>query len=79
MLALAVVSVQWFIWGYSLSFGDSGSVFIGNLNHAFFMNLFGPSAYYVTGVTNVPGVAFVVYQGLFYNIYLTYVNDCLMY
>ena len=31
-LGLAVVSVCWYIWGYSLSFSQSGSVFIGDLS-----------------------------------------------
>jgi Amt family ammonium transporter len=37
-LGLAVVSVLWFIWGYSLSFSQSGSVFIGDLRK--FISLF---------------------------------------
>ena len=31
-LGLAVVSVFWYIWGYSLAFSQSGSTFIGDLS-----------------------------------------------
>ena len=30
-LSVAIVSVQWFIWGFSLSFSETGSAFNGNL------------------------------------------------
>ncbi|KAJ1945664.1 ammonium transporter, partial [Kickxella alabastrina] len=34
MVAMAVVSVQWMIWGYSLALSDtSNSPFIGNLSY----------------------------------------------
>jgi Amt family ammonium transporter len=31
MVTLAVVSFQWFFWGFSLAFSDSAGPFIGNL------------------------------------------------
>jgi Amt family ammonium transporter len=33
MLCLAVISVQWFFWGYSLAFSDSAGSFYGDLSH----------------------------------------------
>jgi ammonia channel protein AmtB len=33
ILAVAVCSIQWFVIGYTLAYGDSGAVF-GNLKHA---------------------------------------------
>jgi Amt family ammonium transporter len=33
ILAIAVISVQWFFWGYSLVFSTSGGSFIGDLKH----------------------------------------------
>ena len=30
-LSVAIVSIQWFIWGFSLSFSETGTVFNGNL------------------------------------------------
>ena len=65
MISLAVVSFQWFLWGYSLSFADSsnGNAFIGNFQHSFFMGL-GPSQL-VPYISTAPGLAFVVYQGMF--------------
>ncbi|CAG8797805.1 31958_t:CDS:2, partial [Racocetra persica] len=38
-LCIPIVSIQWFIWGYSLTFSRTGGPFIGNLQNAFFMNL----------------------------------------
>jgi ammonium transporter, Amt family len=30
-LSVAIVSIQWFLWGFSLSFSETGSKFYGNL------------------------------------------------
>ncbi|KAJ1991448.1 hypothetical protein H4R33_001335 [Dimargaris cristalligena] len=35
MLSLAVVPIQWYIWGYSLALSPTGGKFIGNLEFAF--------------------------------------------
>ena len=32
MMVLAVVSFQWFFWGFSLAFSETGSAYIGNLS-----------------------------------------------
>jgi len=38
-LGLAVVTVQWYLIGYSLTFSQTGSVFIGNFDHAVLLNM----------------------------------------
>ncbi len=35
--AMAVVLFQWFFWGYSLTFSDTGNDFLGNLQNFGFM------------------------------------------
>ncbi|TPX72205.1 hypothetical protein SpCBS45565_g00587 [Spizellomyces sp. 'palustris'] len=34
MLSLAIVSIQWFLWGFSITFSPSGGPFIGNGHYA---------------------------------------------
>ncbi|KAI9227340.1 MAG: ammonium transporter AmtB-like domain-containing protein [Piptocephalis tieghemiana] len=62
MITLAVVSVQWFIWGYSLSYSETGGVFIGDLRHAFFMNV-GMEPHPVAPA--IPATVFAAYQCMF--------------
>ncbi|KAK9762440.1 ammonium transporter [Basidiobolus ranarum] len=64
-LSVAVVLVQWFIWGYSLCFSSSGSWFIGNLDHAFLRNLLGDPS---VGSPKIPDIAFMIYQSMFASI-----------
>jgi Amt family ammonium transporter len=59
-LGIAVVSIQWFIWGYSLSFSETGSVFIGNFDHVFFINV-GDLPH--GNAPTIPSNLFMVYQG----------------
>jgi len=62
VLSIAVVSVQWWIWGYSLAFSVNGSSYIGNLDHAFFMGINStPSPV----VPSLPGIVFAMYQCMF--------------
>lgn len=62
MMATAVVSFQWFLWGYSLAFSHSASKFIGNLDNIGFRNVLGgPSL----GNPAVPDLLFALYQGMF--------------
>ncbi|HEU5090769.1 MAG TPA: ammonium transporter, partial [Roseiflexaceae bacterium] len=60
---LALVSVQWALWGYSLAFGPSVGGFIGGLN---WLGLTGvgiePNADYAG---TIPHLAFMVYQMMF--------------
>lgn len=63
IMAAAVVSFQWFWWGYSLVFSHStrGNGFIGTLSFFGFKNVLGaPSA-----AGSVPDVLFALFQGMF--------------
>ncbi|KAL7321753.1 ammonium transporter [Mucor circinelloides] len=63
MLSLVVVSVQWFIWGFSLTFSKSAtSSFIGNLDNAFLRGVLGEPS---IGSDNVPDIVFCAFQGMF--------------
>jgi len=61
-LAIAVVSIEWFLWGYSLSFSQNENPFIGDLDN-----------FALKQVTNKPHInaptipenAFVLLQGMF--------------
>ncbi|ROT34500.1 ammonium transporter 1 [Sodiomyces alkalinus F11] len=59
MLAHAVATVQWWFWGYSLTFSATGSAFIGNLDNIGFRNVGGADA------DGIPEILFATYQGLF--------------
>lgn len=60
MLSIAVVAIQWFIWGYSLSFSETGSVFIGNLDNAFYINV-GDKPH--PNAPTIPSNLFMLFQG----------------
>jgi len=60
-ISMAVVSVVWVLWGYSLAFGE-GNAFIGNLDH------FGLSGIAIDELypgTGIPVLLFVVFQMMF--------------
>lgn len=59
---IAVVSFQWFFWGFSLAFSDTANFFIGDLRY-FGLNgvLEKPSI----GSDRVPSIVFCVYQLMF--------------
>ena len=60
---LAIVSVQWVLWGYSLAFsGDIGGI-IGNLDWVAFNNVTAEQE--STYAAGVPDSLWAVYQGLF--------------
>jgi len=62
MLSAAVVSFQWFFWGYSLAFSDTASPFIGNLKFFALKGVLGqPSA----GSARIPAIVFCIYQCMF--------------
>lgn len=63
MLSIAVVSFQWFFWGYSLAFSHtSTNPFIGDLsNFGLKEVLAAPSV----GSSKMPDVLFCLYQGMF--------------
>jgi Amt family ammonium transporter len=61
LVALAVVSVQWVVIGYSLAFGSSMGGFIGGFDHVFLMGVgLEPRA-----GTGIPHLLFMVYQMMF--------------
>ncbi|RPJ09468.1 MAG: ammonium transporter, partial [Spirochaetaceae bacterium] len=68
-ISLAIVSLQWVLFGYSLSFGPGKGIlsgFIGSFDWAFLKNLPEPSPYFVSqSAGQIPHLAFVIYQGMF--------------
>lgn len=65
IMAVGVISFQWFLWGYSLVFSHSAGRFIGDLSNIGLRNtLAAPSVVSST----VPDLLFAVYQGMFASI-----------
>ncbi|CAG8432695.1 5677_t:CDS:2 [Diversispora eburnea] len=70
-VSAAVVSFQWWLWGFSLTFGPSPNKFIGNLDYAFFRNVNNlPSnddtnGQKITASSTLPVIAFALYQCMF--------------
>jgi len=62
MMTLAVVSFQWFFWGFSLAFSDTGSRFIGDLRY---FGLKGVLEKPSIGSSRIPSIVFCVYQLMF--------------
>ncbi|KAF8068037.1 ammonium transporter [Lyophyllum atratum] len=62
MISVAVVSFQWFFWGYSLAFSETGSKFIGNLKY---FALKGVLAEPSVGSPRIPALVFCIYQCMF--------------
>ena len=60
--ATALISFQWFFWGYSLVFSRGASAFIGDLEHIGFRNVLGAPS---IGSAKIPDLMFAVYQGMF--------------
>src|ERR1700761_387550 len=62
VMSTAVVSFQWFFWGFSLTFTHNGGPFIGNLENIGFRNVLArPSV----GSDKIPDLLFAVYQCMF--------------
>ncbi|KAG0241717.1 hypothetical protein BGX31_000926 [Mortierella sp. GBA43] len=62
VLAVAMISIQWYFWGYSLTFSTTGGPFIGNLDHIVGRGIGWephPSA------PHIPGSAFFLFQLMF--------------
>ncbi|KAF2093089.1 ammonium transporter 1 [Rhizodiscina lignyota] len=62
VMATAVISFQWFFWGYSLTFSHKAGKFIGALDNFGFMNVLAQPS---VGSPRVPDLLFAVYQGMF--------------
>ncbi|KAI1616042.1 amt family ammonium transporter [Exophiala viscosa] len=60
--ATALISFQWFFWGYSLSFSHTAGKFIGDLENIGFRNVLGAPS---VGSSKIPDLLFAVYQGMF--------------
>ncbi|KAJ9076257.1 ammonium transporter [Entomophthora muscae] len=61
-LSVAIVSVEWFVMGYSLAFSKTGGAFIGNFRNAFLMQVLDQPS---VGSADIPDVLFMIYQGMF--------------
>ncbi|KAH7414064.1 ammonium transporter AmtB-like domain-containing protein [Phaeosphaeria sp. MPI-PUGE-AT-0046c] len=61
-MATAVVSFQWFFWGYSLAFSHKAGKYIGALDNIGYMNVLGAPS---IGSPRIPDLMFAVYQGMF--------------
>lgn len=62
MMTLAVVSFQWFFWGFSLTFSDTASRFIGDLQY---FGLKGVLEKPSIGSNRIPSIVFCIYQLMF--------------
>ncbi|KAF9447561.1 ammonium transporter [Macrolepiota fuliginosa MF-IS2] len=62
MMGTAVVSFQWFFWGYSLAFADNASPYIGTLRYFGLKGVLGEPS---IGSPRIPALLFVVYQCMF--------------
>ena len=60
--ATALISFQWFFWGYSLVFSHTAGKFIGDLENIGFRNVLGAPS---VGSSKIPDLMFAVYQGMF--------------
>ena len=62
VMTTALVTFQWFFWGYSLAFSHHAGPFIGNLENFGFMNVLAQPS---VGSSKIPDLLFAVYQGMF--------------
>jgi ammonia channel protein AmtB len=62
IMATAVISFQWFFWGYSLAFSHTAGKFLGDLENIGFRNLLAAPS---VGSPRIPDLLFAVYQGMF--------------
>ncbi|SOV09991.1 low affinity ammonium transporter [Ustilago sp. UG-2017a] len=66
LAALAVVSFQWFFWGYSLAFSQTSGAFLGNLRNFGYMGVLeNPVS---QAYNKVPEIVYSVYQCMFANL-----------
>ncbi|EXJ77356.1 hypothetical protein A1O3_09582 [Capronia epimyces CBS 606.96] len=60
--ATALISFQWFFWGYTLAFSHTAGKFIGDMENFGFRNVLGAPS---VGSSKIPDLMFAVYQGMF--------------
>ncbi|CAG8579198.1 14829_t:CDS:2 [Acaulospora morrowiae] len=70
IISAAVVSFQWWLWGFSLTFGPAPSKLIGNLDYAFFRNvgntpLNETAKQQMSTTSNLPVSVFAIFQCMF--------------
>lgn len=63
LLSVAIVSIEWFAVGFSLSFSETGNFFIGDFKNAFFIGIDGTVAHPVA--PTIPNNIFAAFQGMF--------------
>jgi Amt family ammonium transporter len=61
-ILLAMISVQWVLWGYSVAFGPDIAGFMGGLNY---VGLAGVGAEPGPYADTIPHLAFMIFQGMF--------------
>ena len=61
-ILLAMISIQWVLWGYSLAFGSDIGGVIGNLQYLFLSGVGVESAPYAK---TIPHLAYMMFQGMF--------------
>lgn len=64
-LSLAIYSlmtIEWFFWGYSLTFSSTGSAFIGDLQNFGLINVLGQPS---QASSKIPALLFALYQSMF--------------
>ena len=62
MMVMAVASLEWFFWGYSLTFSETATPFLGDLRHFGLMHVdMAP----LSGSTKVPSLVYCMYQLMF--------------
>ena len=71
MMVMAVASLEWFFWGYSLTFSETATPFLGDLRHFGLMHVdMAP----LSGSTRVPSLVYCMYQLMF-----AALTPCLLY
>lgn len=64
LLAMAIISFQWFIWGYSLAFSPTGGKFLGDMHYALLRHVLETP---VPQANNkIPQVLYMVYALFFF-------------
>ncbi|GMF01015.1 unnamed protein product [Ambrosiozyma monospora] len=61
MMAICLVSFQWFFWGYSLTFGTRSSKFLGSLDQFSLKSVLAEN----NGAATLPDIVFCYFQGMF--------------
>lgn len=62
VLSLVVVSFQWFLWGYSLTFSKNSTKFLGSLDNAFLRGVLAEPS---MGSSGIPDLVFCIFQCMF--------------